>query len=173
MNVIGVDWSLSATGVCNELGALRTLTPPTKDNVARLEWMFRQAQALVAGDVDILSTVLVFESPFMGMKGKADATMALGEMYGVVKLALRKWAGRIVWVAPSTLKVYATGRGNATKPDMRAELIKRAGVDIKDDNQCDAWWLRAMALDRLATAPLELPATHRRALASVTWPGAG
>ena len=169
VQAIGVDWSLSATGVCGELGGLRTLTPPTKDEVDRLVWFFREAQALVR-DLDLLGTVLVFESPFMGQRSPGP-TMQLGELYGVVKVALRHWQHRIVWVPPSTLKMYATGKGNATKPDMRAELIKRCGLDIKDDNQCDAWWLRAMALDQYGAPPVELPASHRRALHSVKWPG--
>jgi hypothetical protein len=44
VEVIGVDWSLAATGVCDAMGVRRTLTPPTKDRVDRLVWFFRQAQ---------------------------------------------------------------------------------------------------------------------------------
>lgn len=170
VQVIGVDWSLAATGVCTEHGSLRTLAPPTKERVDRLTWFFREAQQLVT-EVDILGSVLVFEQPFVAGPAKGQSTLDLGRLYGVIDVALRHWQGRIAWVAPSTLKMYATGSGSAQKGDLRAELIKRNDLDIRDDNQCDAWWLRAMGMDQYGQAVLALPQSHRRALASVKWPG--
>lgn len=172
VDVLGVDLSLAATGVVTADGVRSTLTPPTKDTTDRLEWFYRQFYALVA-DLDVLGTILMVEAPFVAGPARGSSTLDLGMLHGVFRLATRRFVRRIVWVPPSTLKMYATGRGNATKPDMRVELVKRLELDIKDDNQVDAWWLRAMGLDRYATAPIALPQSHRRALSSVQWPGGG
>ena len=76
----------------------------------------------------------------------------------------------VVEVTPSTLKKFATGRGNATKPDMRMALFQRAGIDERDDNRVDAWWLRQIGL-HLKGHPdaISLPATHTAALAKVDY----
>lgn len=170
VDVLGLDLSLSASGVVTADGARTTLTPPTKDTTDRLEWYYRQFYALVQ-DLDVLNTVLMVEQPFVMGKAHGNTTLDLGEMYGAFRLATKRFVRRIVWVPPATLKVYATGSGSATKPDLRVELFKRAGLDVKDDNQVDAWWLRAMGLDRFGAPPLALPQSHRRALANIKWPG--
>lgn len=170
VEVIGVDWSLAATGVCDAMGVRRTLVPPTKDRVDRLVWFFRQAQTLVA-DHDLLATVLVFEQPFVAGPARGQSTLDLGRLYGVIDVALRHWQGRVAWVAPSTLKKFATGSGASKKGDLRVEAYKRGGVDIADDNQCDAWWLRLMGLYQYGAQAFDLPASHVQALHSVKWPG--
>ena len=53
----------------------------------------------------------------------------------------------------------------ATKPDMRMALYQRAGLDERDDNRVDAWWLRQVGLHLLGDPDaLNLPKTHLAAL---------
>jgi Holliday junction resolvasome RuvABC endonuclease subunit len=73
-------------------------------------------------------------------------------------------------IPPTTLKKYATGKGNATKPDMRMAAYKRLSVDLRDDNQVDALWLAVAALDHLGHAQAVLPKVQRDCLAKVAWP---
>jgi hypothetical protein len=44
------------------------------------------------------------------------------------------------------LKIHATGKGNAKKPDMEAAAKARWGVDLGED-EADATWAGAFALD--------------------------
>ncbi len=76
-------------------------------------------------------------------------------------------------VPPSSVKKYATGKGNATKPDMRVALLQRAGIDERDDNRVDAWWLRSAALDHYGEPVVAMPRIHREALAKMAWPEFG
>lgn len=97
----------------------------------------------------------------------------LGELGGVVKVALIGRAVPYVLVPPTVLKLYALGKGGGKGTDKTAMALaayKRAGVEFPDDNQCDAWWLRNMGLDAYGHAAFELPAGHRKALSSVAWP---
>lgn len=78
---------------------------------------------------------------------------------------------RVAEVPPSTLKRYATGKGTAPKSDMRMALYKRSGIDVPDDNQVDATWLRQMGLAHLGDPDaVPLPQTHLAALDKVVWP---
>lgn len=70
----------------------------------------------------------------------------------------------ITVVPPTTLKMYATGRGTASKGLVLVEAVKRLKYDGYDDNEADALWLadlgaRLDGFDRPA-----LPAGHLKAL---------
>jgi hypothetical protein len=53
---------------------------------------------------------------------------------------------------------------------MAMAAYKRAGREFADDNQCDAWWLRAAALDHYGQPEFDLPKVQRERLAKVVWP---
>lgn len=159
----GLDLSLSASGVCAPGGTLSTLKPPNDDRTARLLWIYGELRKLCTG------SILVTEAPFVAGPARGDSTLKLGEMYGVARLAFR--ASLVAWVPPASLKRFATGKGNATKPDMRVALLQRAQLDVRDDNQVDAWWLWAMGMAAYGDPVVDLPKTHLSALGNVTWPG--
>ena len=100
----------------------------------------------------------------------AMAAGKTGMAQGVVRLALLLARAQIITVTPATLKKYATGSGNATKSDMRMALYQRTGLDLRDDNQVDAWWLRAIGCDLAAEPIVSLPAGQRSALAKLPNP---
>ena len=60
----------------------------------------------------------------------------------MIRLALIESEVPYVTIAPATLKKYATGKGNATKADMRMAWFQRTGEDVRDDDAVDALWLR-------------------------------
>lgn len=160
MRVAGLDLSLAATGVADGSGTL-TLRPKVT-GPARLAKLRDEVLYLCQA-----AQVVAIEGYAFGRPNQATA---IGELGGVVKTALYEAGIPYVLIPPGTLKKFATGRGNATKPDMRMALYKRAGLDVADDNQVDAWWLRAAALDYYGEPLMAMPALNRSALASVTWP---
>jgi hypothetical protein len=66
-----------------------------------------------------------------------------------------------VLITPATLKAYATGKGNGDKTAMAMAALKRADREFGDDNQCDAWWLRAAGLDWYGQPEFALPKVQR------------
>lgn len=133
--VVGIDPSLTATGVAHYTGALMTIRTKAKEKDGRL---------VQIGDViDQLQTDLVVMED---LPRNAMAAGVTGMVQGVIRERLQRRDIPYILVTPATLKAFATGKGNAKKPDMRAAWHDYAGVDNKDDNQVDAAWLREAGL---------------------------
>lgn len=177
MTVIGLDLSLTATGVADSDGT-RTLKPVVGlAGMARLA-AFRNALLAACEGADLV----VVEGYSFGTKGQASRAHSLGELGGVVRLAL--FEARIPYAdcPPASLKRYGTGKGNANKGQMLEAAAKRSGLDFAGDhNRADAWWLRQMGMawlfdHALGMGPVlsdfyvRMPADHRVALGGVAWP---
>lgn len=159
--VLALDLSLTATGVAWPDGDLTTIRTGTKGDT-RLAVIRTNVRAVAAA---VEPTIVVLEDLPMGIRNAAAG--ALGMLHGAIRVELLDLELPYFTIPPATLKTYATGRGNAPKPDLRMELFKRTGRDVPDDNQVDAAWLRYLALDFLGQAELGLPRAHRRALDKV------
>lgn len=167
LKVIGLDLSMTATGICLPDGKTLTVKTDPKHGDMRL----RQIRNTVADNARLSSADLaVLEEAPPGLKG--PAIKAIHMVQGAVRTALLDVGVPYAVVNPSTLKVYATGRKGANKTDMAMAAYKRADREFADDNQCDAFWLWLMGLDRFGAATFTLPAAQRLALDSVTWPTA-
>jgi Holliday junction resolvasome RuvABC endonuclease subunit len=162
--VLALDLSLSATGIARPDGGLQTLRPQQKgdDRLVEIACYIGVVADGRGPDLTIMEDV-----PY-GAGNVAAGPLAL--LHGAVRFVLLDRGHRYLTVPPATLKTYATGRGNARKPDMRMELYKRTGLDVDDDNQCDARWLQLLGLDLMGYPSLELPQSHRRALDKLRLP---
>jgi Holliday junction resolvasome RuvABC endonuclease subunit len=158
--VAGIDPSVTSTGIATP-DWLRTVGGDAKVGDRRLEIIFDAMLEVVA-----LNPVLVMVED---LPTHAQGAGKTGMSQGVVRLALVIGGIRYVLVTPASVKMFATGKGNATKSDMRMEIFKRTGVDIRDDNQADAWWLRQLGLQHLGECELGLPKKNLSALDAIVW----
>lgn len=152
MNILGLDPSLTATGwaVGNQTGTIHGA-----DGDDRLDHIYQTVRTLS----DVVDYAIVEDLPTHGMgAGKT------GMVQGVVRLALLHNLVSYRLITAATLKKFATGKGNATKSDMRMALYQRTGVDLADDNQVDAGWLRYLGYALVGELPFALPRTHLTAL---------
>jgi len=164
ITIVGIDPSLTATGVAFTVPAA-TATDTVKTNLrgmARLNYIATEAASYAVG-----ADLVAIEGYAYGRPNQAAH---LGELGGVIRLTLWRAGIRYVDVPPACVKKYATGRGNATKPDVRMAVFKRYGHDIADDNQCDAFVLMAMALHASGHPLEQVPALNRSALDKIDWP---
>lgn len=163
--VVAIDISITATGVALPNGALTTWTPTVAGDM-RLVELADRTNALAANEHPDLA--VIEDALFTGRANRNTGIVLMA--HGVIRTAFLRRNIPIVYVPPATLKIYACGTGQATKHDMMIELYKRTGLDVRDDNQADAWWLRAMGCAGLGAPVLELPKTHTRALDKIRWP---
>lgn len=142
---LGIDQSLVSTALTYVTEGAhvteRLACPFGADRpVQRLGWYHET----VGNRLDALRPTLV------GIEGYAFGAMsrahALGELGGVIRLALLARNQRSVCIPPNTLKSFVTGNGNAEKAVMSKELFKRWGVDLDQNDEVDSAAIAIMTL---------------------------
>ena len=158
--VIGIDPSLTATGVAWPDGATDVIKWPGSDT-SRLVYAYGRMAEIADTSP---GTLFVLEGLSYGSKGSAITGQA--ELGAVIRLAFAHYGADVLVVPPSTLKKYATGKGNANKDLVRDAARDRLGLPAGvTSDECDAAWLRQIGL-RLVGDPsaVDVPKLHLSAL---------
>lgn len=140
LNIVGVDLGLKVTGLALDAGTIG-LKPRRTDNGYERHW--RIATELVALILDTGAHLAVVEDYAPNSRG-INATLAAGELGGLVRSLFTVRAIPYALVRPNTLKLYATGKGNADKPAMVDAAAQRLNIELtgtKVDDLADALWL--------------------------------
>jgi Holliday junction resolvasome RuvABC endonuclease subunit len=165
--VVGLDLSLSSTGFASRQ-LVRTVVPPKHVGLEteRLVWIRNQVLALC---IDHARPGLVALEGY-SYNSKFSHAHKLGEFGGVVKVGLHEAGIGVVLVAPKVVKKYATGNGGASKQAVLVQAVKRTGIEFANDNESDAFVLRALVLDALGYPVLDVPKANREALKHLELP---
>lgn len=172
MRVIGIDLSLTGTGISD--GAQTWVVGATGHRGDSLEQRRHRLLMLVTSIMTLVhpgpDLVLIEQPAFSKSTGSAHDRS--GAWWFTVNSIIEMWGTSLVEVAPTSLKLYATGKGNAGKPQMLEAAVRRlpAVEHLGNDNRVDALWLAAMGLDHLGLPLCDLPVLHRKALDKVRWP---
>lgn len=163
--VLGLDLSLTSTGLClgdvsSVVGDVLTTEKTKLRGPERLVYL-RDVVLGYARQADLV----VIEGYAYGRPNQAHQ---VGELGGVIRVALFEEGIDFVTVPPAKVKKYATGKGNANKDQVLASVVHRTGQEMSND-EADAWTLRAMALDAQGTPVIEMPKLHRDALVDIKW----
>ncbi len=133
-NVVGVDLSLTATGLAIQFtdGTIhRTISAPKLAGMERLDCLAEQIDGKIA-----LGDLVIFEDLAFSMNN-AYAKENAGLAY-LIRWRLWKRGIPYLLVTASSLKKFVTGAGNAEKSLLLREVYKRWGVDAANDNEADA-----------------------------------
>lgn len=168
ISVVAFDLSLSSTGVATPDG-------PSIHKAPSAGALHDRINALACSLVDVADAwnadLVVIEDLIVAGPGSGKAVIPLGMLHGVVRHQIAVHRGYdLVVIAPSSLKRYATGKGNASKALVLVEAVKRLGYVGSSDDEADALWLHAMAMDHAGAPPVVVPASHREALDKIAWP---
>jgi crossover junction endodeoxyribonuclease RuvC len=163
--IVGIDPSLTGTGICTMLTAslqfpgftqehqTSLIKPATKSGPERLiEIRDRVASFIQEADI------VVIEGYSFGSKGAGVFQTA--ELGGVLRVMIREQGKWMVEVAPTQLKKFATGKGNAKKEEVKLGAYKRWGVEFKTSDETDAFCLSKIGeaiLDEAARGKLTKP----------------
>ncbi|OEV14074.1 crossover junction endodeoxyribonuclease RuvC [Streptomyces nanshensis] len=168
LRVLGLDLSITSTGIALPTGATCRIKTRTRDADRRL--------CIIR---DHLRRILTEHQPHCAViedlptKMRPTAVKGVGALHGVVKAELLDAGVPYAMVAPATLKSYACDHGRAEKHQLADAAYLAAGATFPDDrggDQCDAWWLRAAAHHHYDRPLFDLPAAQRARLRKVDWP---
>ena len=166
--ICALDLSLAATGYARndtygaDDGSSSGVIPPTKlTGIPRLRYL-RERVLDIADGADLV----VLEGYAFA---RANQAHQLGELGGVIRVALMDRGQPYTDVPPANLKLFACGRGNATKQEMLGAAIRKLGYERNDHNEADALWLLEIATCGVGLS-IAANDAQRRALAKITWP---
>lgn len=173
MNVLGVDPSLTATGLCwvgpggvPDLRTSRT-KPGRTGTLAKLARMERQVLVVVEA-ASAGADLVVAEAPSFGSHG--SATRDLAGLWWLLVAGLRSCEVPLGIVPPSVLKKWSTGTGNADKFTVGQEIARRwPEVRIRTPDEADALALASIGLHHLAALPWRATAVQQDQLTRVEW----
>lgn len=149
-NVVAFDLSFTAPGwawfdhLTNEdrqRGAVSNVVSgtlrPTKytgtdplSELYRLDWIRTECLSIIPPDALVVVEDFAFS--------RANQAHQIGGLQYCFRLSLWKRGVPFILVAPSRLKKFVTGTGNAEKSLMLQQVYKRWGIECKDDNEADA-----------------------------------
>ena len=173
MRIVGIDLSLTATGVAIADAATVTVRTVRSRGAkgddllsrgARLELLTSSICGLCRG-----AALVVVEQPaFSRTTGHHHDRSGL---WWLVVAQLQAMGIPVAEVTPSGLKRYVTGRGNADKDTVLLAVARRFGdVGVTNNNEADSLALCAMGADRFGVPLADMPKSHRTSLDAVRWP---
>jgi Holliday junction resolvasome RuvABC endonuclease subunit len=143
-NIIGIDPSLTRTAVAMIDGCDSYTTRLT--GLPRLAYLRDEVLAAAGAR----TRLAVIEGYSMGgQRGSSGVGQALGELGGVIRLALYEQGIEILDVSPASLKKFACGHIEQKKRDKDAMFkaaLQNLPWDVDNHDEADASWLRAIGL---------------------------
>lgn len=176
LRVVGLDLSLTCTGLSDGLVHEAIRTGPHEVMEARLDRLVRGVVSFVVRLR--VADLAVIEAPAFSRTGPGHEELAA--LRCMVRHRLWRLAVPFALVPPTTLKLYTTGHGAASKAAMVDAVDGRHGAALGAVraahgryDMADALALAAMGYDHVGQPlPQRFPAPppHRKSLAAVSWP---
>lgn len=175
MDVLGIDQSLTCTGLAKTTpaGVVVTTRIKTSPSGGELGDTRRRIRYIVGQVLRFAPTecVTVIEAPIVIRNGQGGAQLERAWLFGLLvdQLIIH---GPIAQVRTKTRAMYATGNGNADKPEVLAAIRDSfPDLTVPDDNVADAVALCAMGA-RWVGAPIDgVPGKKQMAaMVAVHWP---
>lgn len=170
LHVIGIDLSLTATGVACKHGTEVITSKGREDDT-----VFDRHHRLLRIREDILSwcrdaDLVVIEQPAYSRVGGHNHDRS--GLWWLTLHALFATGRPVAEVAPTVRAKYATGKGNASKDQVLSAVVRRfpEELTVTSNNAADALTLCAMGHDAFDDPIVTMPAAHREALHAVRWP---
>jgi Holliday junction resolvasome RuvABC endonuclease subunit len=150
---IGIDQSYSGFAITalNDSGYHTTVFKSELRGVDRL--MHIEAHLVDTIEKYKLSPFAINDVAMEGYAFGSQMANMLGELGGMVKLALRSFGIYPLIVPPTSLKKYVTGKGQGvSKSQILLHVYKKWGVELNDDNAADSYALAHLVSGRHSLA---------------------
>lgn len=162
--VTGLDLSLTSSGIAHADGTATHLDTSKERGMDRLGVIADAAFTACQLDTGGVDLVVIEGYSYMS---KGRAIVDIGEMGGVVRYQLYCYGQPYAVLPPKSLKLFATGNGNASKHEMivwARDLLRYGGFD---EDEADALWLRAAGLHAIGAPLIKRTKAQTNALAAL------
>lgn len=150
--VIGIDYSMNSPGVCVKYLNTHRLFGFVNNYNGNLTYDVDKFQFTITENVEVYSSpidrfdklarkilwainrfecnepAVYIEGYSMGSKGQV---FHIAENTAILKHYFHRIGIEVIEVAPTTIKKYATGKGNAKKEDMYDAFVAKTGIDLR------------------------------------------
>ncbi|MEU3289936.1 hypothetical protein [Streptomyces longwoodensis] len=171
LRVIGLDLSITSTGVCRPDGSTFRIRTRFKDGPRRMTHIRDVLAVEVAEHRPQLA--VIEDLPMNAGRMSLTNLKNMACLHGVVQAVLIDAGVPWAYVNTKTLKKYACDNGGADKQQMADAAYLADGVTFADDkggDQVDAWWLRAAGHDHYGEPLFSMPEAQRAELTKADWP---
>lgn len=136
MRIMGIDPSISSTGISFPDAETMAIKPREKDDLRLTEIGNHLSFALRTAQPDLV----VIEDLAGHYPGNSARIIPM--LHGVIRDRLQIAMVPYVKLNPRTVKIFATGNGSADKDEMALAARRRLGRTYGTDDECDADWCR-------------------------------
>jgi Holliday junction resolvasome RuvABC endonuclease subunit len=182
--VVGLDLSLTSTGIArvefSDEKTRPTISVMTVKSAGKRADTLRERHRRLAKLVDtIVAQALGADLAVIEAPAFSRSNPGMHDRSGLWWLVTDRLLGdgyvgdaeQLAEVAPSARAKYATGKGNAGKDEVIAEVARRfMSVNVRSNDEADALILAAMGCRHLGTPIDDMPALHRTSMDKVAWP---
>jgi crossover junction endodeoxyribonuclease RuvC len=168
MRIAGLDLSTARIGYASPNGILRSVTSRAKTNDVprRLHELLTALEGLLR-QWPPLPDLVAIEGYSLGSPGRLSL-VRLGELGGAVRLRLYELGVAYVEIPPTSVKLHATGKGNADKERMTSRAVELGAPMNVNHDEADAFLLRRMARQAHGLEPI-LFDHERDAITKLSW----
>lgn len=170
--IAGLDPSLSSTGISTEKGTYTvTFSSKRPPRIGDADDWLRTRILVIQGEVAkaCWPADVVFIEGFS--RGSIQKREELGHLGYEIRKTLSNLGVPYVDIAPTVLKKFATGKGNASKEEVFSAAVQLLGLSpsAKDD-EADALWLRELGRHMYGVSSRMPPSTHTDHLRKIEIP---
>ena len=152
--VMGIDLSLVETGLClldgGDLVWKMLVKSQPDQSVKEIERIQKIART-VTGYIDTYKPdLIVIEGLSYGSKNTTSLCQ-LAKLNFSIEIYCHQMGHHYLIIAPTHLKKFVTGKGNAKKEVMLMKILKRYGLEFENNNLADAYALCRLGEDYLSS----------------------
>jgi Holliday junction resolvasome RuvABC endonuclease subunit len=163
---MGIDASFNSTGICLARGshvACGRIIPGKRNRGNGFEIQANGSSRVVFQQFSVKEILMIARPEYVAIESQAVGRTANmisehGEFQGVIKSEIWQFfqnsgLGQFTKVAPTQLKLFATGSGKATKEEVCNEIATLFGITFdpkKEDDEADAFILSEICRSSLA-----------------------
>lgn len=156
--ILGIDQSLTATGLClieNDLTIIDQKTIDTSEmrGMKRIEYILKEIDKFIQ---KMSGNMLTIVREGYSYQSKSNSSFQLGELGGSINLLVYGFLQeiekddvdiRLLILPPATVKKFCLGSGSVKKDtEYLLKVFKKTGIEFADDNQADAFMLAKTAV---------------------------